>query len=146
MRKFLFFALALVAGVLAFTSCENNGGNALVGTWSRDTEKDASGWYETQILTFSSNNGFFFEGIQHNPERPDVNSAMLFEGTYEIKGDIATVHYLKHGWRYDGQAEWVQGFEPHDEKIKFNIDGNKLTIIRYYGEEHQNEPEVFTKQ
>ena len=71
---------------------------------------------------------------------------MLFEGTYEIKGDIVTVHYTNHGWRYESQTEWVPGFEGHDENIKFSIDGNKLTIIRYYGEEEQADPEVFTKE
>jgi len=145
MKKYLFLAIALVAGALAFTSCEKKGADALVGTWSRDTEKDGSGWYETQILTFGDKGEFYFQGIQHDPERPDVNSAMLFEGTYEINKDIATVHYLKHGWSYDGQTEWVP-FDPHDEQIKFSIDGKQLTIIRYYGEEYPNDPEVFIKQ
>lgn len=146
MKKFFIFAIALVVSVLTFTSCEKNGGNALVGTWSRDTQADASGWYETQILTFKANNGYFFQGIQHDPERPDVNSAMLFEGTYEIKGDIVTVHYTNHGWSYGDQTEWVPDWEGRDEIIKFSIDGKSLTIIRNYGEDYQNDPEVFTKQ
>ena len=146
MKKIIIFAIALVASVMTFTSCEKNSGNALVGTWSRDTEKDGNGWYETQILTFTAKNGFSYEGIQHNPENPDAQSAMLFEGTYEIKGDIATIHYTAHGWSYDGRTEWVPNWEGHDENVKFSIDGKQLTIIRYYGEEYQNEPEVFTKQ
>ena len=146
MRKILFFALALVAGVLAFTACENNGGNALVGTWSRDTEKDGSGWYETQTLIFDGNNGFVFQGQQHDPDHPDQKNIMLMEGKYEIAGDIITVHYLKHGWNHDGQVEYITGWEGYDEKMKYSISGKSLTVIRNYGEGYQNDPEVFTKQ
>lgn len=45
-----------------------------------------------------------------------------------------------------GEIEWVPGWEGQEEKIKYSIDGKKLTIIRNYGEEHPNDPEVFTKQ
>ena len=71
---------------------------------------------------------------------------MLLEGTYELDGDIINAHFLKHGWNHNGEIEYIPGWEGYDEKIKFSIDGKKLTIIRNYGEEHPNEPEVFTKQ
>ncbi len=145
MKKILFFALALVAGVVAFTSCEKKNGNALIGKWSYDTEKDASGYYETQTLIIGEKE-FAFQGQQHNPQNPDFIAIMLLEGTYELDGDIINVHFLKHGWSYNGEVEYIPGWEGYDEKIKYSIDGNKLTIIRNYGEDYQNDPEVFTKQ
>lgn len=146
MRKFFIFAIALVAGVLAFTSCENNNANGLVGTWSRDSEKTPTGFYETQTLIIDGHNGFQFQAQQHDPEHPDFIAIMLMDGKYEVKGDIITVHYERHGWNYNGEVEYIPGWEGYDEKIKYSIDGNKLTIIRNYGEDYQNDPEVFTKQ
>ncbi len=146
MKKILFFAFALVATALAFTACDNNGGNPLVGTWSRDTDKDASGWYETHTLIIDANNGFVFQGEQHDPAQPDMKNIMLMEGKYELNKDIITVHYLKHGWNHNGQVEYITGWEGYDEIIKYSIEGKKLTIIRNYGDEHPNDPEVFTKK
>ena len=146
MKKILFFAIALVASAMVFTACEKNNANALVGTWSRDTQKDASGYYETMTLIFNNDNGFVFQGQQHYPQNPDAIAIMILEGKYEINGDIATVHYQKHGWNHGEGAEYIPDWEGYDEKIKFSIDGKKLTIIRNYGEEYQNDPEVYTKQ
>lgn len=145
MKKILFFAIALVVTALAFTACEKNGASALVGTWSRDTEKDASGYYETQTLIIGEKD-FAFHGQQHDPAHPDFIAIMLLEGTYELDGDVINAHYLRHGWNHNGEIEYIPGWEGYDEKIKFSIDGKKLTIIRNYGEDYQNEPEVFTKQ
>jgi len=145
MKKILFFAIALVASALVFTSCEKNGASALVGTWSRDTEKDAGGWYETQTLIINAKD-FVFQGQQHDPEHPDSKDIMLMEGNYDLDGDVIIAHYLRHGWNHNGQIEYVPNWETFDEKIKYSIDGKQLTIIRYYGEDYQADPEVFTKQ
>lgn len=145
MKKFFIFAFALVASAMVFTSCEKNGASALVGTWSKDTERDASGYYETQTLIIGEKD-FAFHGQQHGPQNPDFIAIMLLEGTYELDGDIINAHFLKHGWNHNGVIEYITGWEGYDEKIKFSIDGKKLTIIRNYGEDYQNEPEVFTKQ
>ena len=67
MRKFFIFAIALVASALVFTSCENNNANGLVGTWSRDSEKTPTGFYETQTLIIDGHNGFQFQAQQHDP-------------------------------------------------------------------------------
>ena len=145
MRKILFFAFALVVTALAFTACEKNGASALVGTWSRDTEKDASGYYETQTLIINEKD-FVFQNQQHNPEFPKSVDIMLMEGNYDLEGDVIIAHFLRHGWNHDGEIEYVPGWEGFDERIKYAIDGKKLTIIRYYGEEYQADPEVFTKE
>ena len=41
MKKFLFFAIALVAGALAFTSCDKKVDSPLVGTWEYITDPAA---------------------------------------------------------------------------------------------------------
>lgn len=154
MKKILFLAFALVASTLVFTSCDNNKKKdepsdptkQLVGTWSRDTEGDASGYYETQTLIIDANNAFAFNGQQHYPDNPDVIAIMLLEGTYEVSGDIITVHFKKHGWNHNGEIEYIPEWEGYDEKMKFSVVGKELTLIRNYGEEYQGEPEIYTKQ
>jgi len=154
MKKILFFAFALVASALVFTSCDNNKkkdepsdpAKQLVGTWSRDTEGDASGYYETQTLIIDANNAFAFNGQQHYPDNPDVIAIMLLEGTYEVSGDIITVHFKKHGWNHNGEIEYIPEWEGYDEKMKYTVSGKELTLIRNYGEEYQGEPEIYTKQ
>lgn len=154
MKKILFFAFALVASALVFVACDNNKKKdepsdptkQLVGTWSRDTEGDASGYYETQTLIIDANNAFAFNGQQHYPDNPDVIAIMLLEGTYEVSGDIITVHFEKHGWNHNGEIEYIPEWEGYDEKMKFSVVGKELTLIRNYGEEYQGEPEIYTKQ
>ena len=148
MKKILFFAIALVAGALAFTSCEGNDPqNAIIGEWSYDAPAWESGYYDEFVAIFNEDGTFQLRDYGHEgPGAPRNNSFNYFEGTYSIKGDIVNAHFSGHGWYFGDEKNPVSSFEPWDEKIKYSIDGNKLTLIRYYGEDYQAEPEVYTKQ
>lgn len=128
MKKFLFFAFALVASVLAFTSCEgNNADNPLVGTWEYDDGNSIL------TVTFTADYKFDFRDYVYHDKSKDCN---YFEGTYSIKGDIATAHVTGHGWYYDGEKNPVPNWEPEDEQMKFKVEGNQLTLTRFYGEDY----------
>lgn len=145
MRKILFFAFALVAGVVAFTSCEKKNGNALIGKWSFDTEKTQGGYYETQSVIFEENGNFIFQAVQH-PEDPQAfNFVMVMEGTYKVHGEFITVHFTKHGWDHGDGMEYIPGWEPYDDEMKYAISGKQLTLTRNYGEDYASE-ETYTKQ
>ena len=149
MKKVLFFAMALVAGVVAFTSCEGNDPqNAIIGEWSYDAPAwDEGGYYDEFVAIFNEDGSFQLRDYGHEgPGAPRNNSFNYFEGTYSIKGDIVNAHFSGHGWYYGDEKYPVSSFDPWDEKIKYSIDGNTLTLIRYYGEDYQGEPEVYTKQ
>ena len=136
MRKFFIFAFALVASALALTSCENNTDNPLVGTWDYNTENDILS------VIFKANNSCEFRDYVYGDKSKDCN---YFEGTYTINGDIITAHITGHGWYYDGVKEPVVGWEPEDEKMKYSINGNTLTLTRYYGEDYAF-TNTYTKQ
>ena len=44
-----------------------------------------------------------------------------------------------------GQTKYYDEFEPNDERMKFSLTGNKLTLTREYGTDYAWE-EVYTKQ
>lgn len=146
MRKLFYLAIALVTCVLAFTSCnENKANNPLVGTWSYQTTPTESGWYSRYEAIFTEDYKFEARDYAFGPEATEAHDCNYMAGKYEIAGDVATIHYQSHGWIHDGQRDPVQGFEPYDERVHFEISGNTLTVIRYYGTDDAR-TEVYTKQ
>ena len=134
MKKILFFAIALIAGALAFTSCEKDN-NALVGTWE---------FHRTDVphflqVNFTADYKLDFREYMED----DIYNTM--EGTYEIKDDVFTAHYTRHGWNYGEGVEYIPDWESYDEQVKFAIKENQLTLIRYYGTDDAY-TEVYTKK
>lgn len=128
MRKFFIFAIALVASVLAFTSCNgNNPNNPLVGTWE---------FHRDDVPHFTQVN-FTADGKVDYREYMEQNIYNTMEGTYTIKGDTYSAHFTRHGWNYGEGVEWIPGWdeEGYDDYAKFSISGDKLTIIHLYGTE-----------
>lgn len=139
MKKILFFAIALVAGALAFTSCDSKKDNIdspLVGTWRYQTPPAPdSGWYGVYIFTFKANGTFSLIDEAHAPGSEEMHDGFIWEGPYEIKDDIITIHKDKMGELHGDKIEYYTDYEPSDEKIKFALNGNKLTLTRDYGTE-----------
>ena len=113
MRKILFFALALVAGVLAFTSCkkDKNGAddpstssNPLCGTWryKSDPAPD-SGWYCVYTFEFKADGTFSFLDQAFAPGAKDQHDGFITRGSYEIKDDVITLHKEKKGELRNGE-------------------------------------------
>ena len=144
MRKFLFFALALVAGVLAFTSCDKKDkiDSPLVGTWFAADE--AQDYYYT----------FGADGTYHRIEDYFMNGRdvvahehIVGKGTYTVNGDIVTAKIQSIKVYMDGsdQGDPFDEFWPSEEQMKFKVEGNKLTLTHEVGTEYEWE-QTLTKK
>ena len=122
MKKILFFAFALVASVLAFTSCEGKDtGDVLTGTWAYNVEaKQTGGVYE--CVTFSGKDAFAFERCIYNANGSIHVGPDKLVGTYVIEGNTftATMHY-------EGDEQ------QHVNKYEFAIEGKTLTATLIEG-------------
>lgn len=138
MKKFFIFAIALVAGVLAFTSCNgNDASNPLVGTWKHIEEKGDI--RSEQKVTFEGNNNFSYSDYMYMSGQ--VHYGHIFKGTYKINGDEVNIHYTGFSGTNDGvHMEEQTDFQPYDEWFKYSINGNTLTITR------GDYTETYTKQ
>lgn len=133
MRKILFFAIALVAGALAFTSCEdgNKVNNPLVGTWRHQTEPaEDSGWFSVCLYTFNNDGTFASYDYAYGPgaDLSKPHDGFVRKGTYEIKDDIITLHCEKYGQVHEGTEEFYEDGQPMDETVKFRLDGSTLYL------------------
>ncbi len=144
MRKFFIFAFALVASVLAFTSCEGNKiDSPIVGTWAQIHEDmedfitfDGKGNY-----TFIENYYFYDQETGKKIEIPHEH--IVIKGSFKIDGDIITVHNDTETISMDGGPAQEIEWEPYDEQMKFSINGNTLHLIRDYGTEYPYEQEFY---
>ena len=119
MKKTFLFALALAAGVLAFTSCnkKNNIDSPIVGTWMRVAgESD------------------FFHTFGE-------------DGTFKIDGDVidATLNSILVYMDGSKDGDPFDEFWPMNEKLKFSLKGDYLTLIHNAGTEEEW-PELLLKQ
>ena len=138
MKKILFFAIALVASALAFTSCNgNNPNDPLVGTWKYIEENGDI--RSEQKVKFEGNNNFSYSDYMYMSGQ--VHYGHILKGTYKINGDEVNIHYTGFSWTNDGEhMEEQTDFQPYDEWFKYSINGNTLTIIR------GDNTETYTKQ
>ena len=143
MRKFLFFAFALVACVLAFTSCNKKDkdiDSPIVGTWSI-IEPDMD-----YFITFDGKGNYTYINDYYMYGRDAVpHEHVVIKGSFTVDGDIITVHNDSETISMDGgPAEEIE-WEPYDEQMKYSINGNTLHLVREYGTEYSWE-EDWTKQ
>ena len=146
MKKFFIFAIALVASVLAFTSCEGNKiDSPIIGTWAQ-IEEDME-----YFITFDGKgnytyiNNYYFYDQETGVKIPTPHEHVVIKGSFKIDGDIITVHNDTETISMDGgPAESIE-WEPYDEQMKFSISGNTLHLVRGYGSEYSWE-EDWTKQ
>ena len=138
MRKFLFFALAQVAGALAFTSCDNGNSvdSPLVGKWFTQPAEDL---YDE--ITFDGKGNYvavedYYFYDDAGKLIPTPHEHVVIKGSYTIDGDIATVHQTSQTISMDGgKAENIE-WEPTDEQMKFKVEGKTLTLTRNYGTDY----------
>lgn len=141
MRKFFIFAIALVASVLALTSCEGNKiDSPIVGTWAQ-TSDDMD-----YFITFDGKGNYTYINDYYMYGREVVpHEHVVIKGSFKIDGDIITVHNDTETISMDGGPAREIEWEPYDEQMKFSISGNTLHLIRDYGSEYSWE-EDWTKQ
>ena len=146
MKKFLFFALALVASVLAFVSCDKKDSkkneptiqSPLVGTWF------ASEGSNDYFYTFNSD-GSYQRVMDYymNGRAVVAHEHIVGDGSYQIENDIVTVKIDTIRISMDGGPFGpFPGFWPAQEKIKFKVEGNKLSLIRDYGTASESTEEL----
>ena len=124
MRKFLVFALVLVAGVLAFTSCEKKDvDNPLVGTWVYEDGEEGD-FHFKHTVTIGAQNDFEYT-LKALYSEENVHFGYTWDGDYVINGDTVTVHFQHMTWHQNWDEE---NFEVHTEKFVYVIDGNKMTL------------------
>ena len=133
MKKILFFALALVAGVVAFTSCDNNKiSSPIVGTWG-ESDGDIDEFY-----TFNSNGTLQrIEDYYMYGRETVAHEHIVANGTFQIKGDVVEVTLLSIYVYMDGstKGEDFGDFWPRQESMKFKVEGETLTLIHNYDTE-----------
>jgi len=115
-KSILFIAAVLVGAVMTFglSSCDNKGGNPLVGTWKYSTE------YAHYTYVFDETN-FTFTDTNDTDTKID-------QGTYELNQAECTgvLHYKTTTFKGDGQN---QSF-PNEENLRFKyeIKDKSLTL------------------
>ena len=141
MKKFFIFAIALVASVLALTSCEGNKiDSPIVGTWAQ-TSDDMD-----FFITFDGKGNYTYINDYYMYGRDAVpHEHVVIKGSFKIDGDIITVHNDTETISMDGGPAREIEWEPYDEQMKFSISGNTLHLVRGYGSEYSWE-EDWTKQ
>ena len=138
MKKILFLALVLVAGIAAFTSCKKKEKNEIdspiVGTWKRVTA-DSDFFY-----TFKSNGDYpRIEDYYMNGRQVVAHEHIVGDGTFKINGDVVDANIITILCYMDGSetGDPFADFWPMNEKMKFSIEGNYLTLVHNAGTEEE---------
>lgn len=146
MKKFFIFALALVAGVMAFTSCNKKDGNEptiqspLVGTWF------ASEGPNDYFYTFNSD-GSYQRVMDYymNGRALVAHEHIVGDGSYTFANDIVSTKLDAIRISMDGGPFGpFPDFWPAQEKMKFKVEGDKLTLTHDFGTADER-TEVLTK-
>ena len=144
MRKILFFAFVLVAGVLAFTSCKKKDkiDSPIVGTWMR-----AAG--ESDFFYTFGEDGTYqrIEDYYMNGRDVVAHEHIVGDGTFKIDGDVidATLNSVLVYMDGSKDGDDFSEFWPKNEKLKFSLKGDYLTLIHNAGTEEEW-PELLLKQ
>ena len=146
MRKTFLFALALVASVLAFVACDKKDkqkdepavSSPIAGTWfSSDVEND-------YFYTFNTDGSYQrIMDYYMNGRAVVAHEHIVADGSYQIENDIVTVKIDTIRISMDGGPFGpFPDFWPAQEKIKFKVEGNKLSLIRDYGTASESTEEL----
>ena len=150
MRKTLFFAFALAASVLAFVACDKKDKqkeepivenlNPILGTWfASDIEND-------YFYTFNSD-GSYQRVMDYymNGRAVVAHEHIVGDGSYTFENDIVTTKLDSIRISMDGGSFGpFPDFWPAEEKMKFKVEGDKLTLTHDY-ESGDAWTEVLTK-
>lgn len=143
MKKYLFIAFALVASVLAFTSCNKKETveSPIVGTWMRVAgESDF-------FYTFGEDGTYQrIEDYYMNGRDVVAHEHIVGDGNFTVNGDIVTANIQSILVYMDGsdKGDPFDDFWPSKETMKFSVNGNTLTLIHNY-ETEDEWTEILTK-
>ena len=136
MKKILFFALALVAGVLAFTSCNNNDPKHPLQNIKFVCDYPQRGdlfWQES--MYFGTGEAFEYAFVAYSDEaHTKAVSGDGATGTYEIQDEYIDLHYKK-GYLYEGSSKKeISAYQPRDERVYYTLKDDVLTLTFNKGE------------
>ena len=146
MKKTFLFAFALVASVLAFVSCDKKDkqsdeptiSSPIAGTWF------ASNGENDYFYTFNTDGSYQrIMDYYMNGRAVVAHEHIVADGSYQIENDIVTVKIDTIRISMDGGPFGpFPDFWPAQEKIKFKVEGNKLSLIRDYGTASESTEEL----
>lgn len=126
MKKILFFAIALVAGALAFTSCNKKEVNPLIGTWTATVDRDWS------IIEYT----LIFEETNYSLSDKNNVDTKIEKGTYELneKEGTGVLHQKTVTFISEVQNETFPNEEDHP--FTYSINDKTLNITIDSDEDH----------
>jgi len=136
MKKTLLFAFVLVASMLAFVSCKKDKKNdpvidsPIVGTWMSSTA-DTDDFY-----TFTAAGKYQrVEDYYMNGRNVVAHEHIVGDGFFNLDGEFVSATIATLLVYMDGSLDGddFADFWPAQEKMKFSVSGNELTLIHEYG-------------
>ena len=127
MKKFFYFAIALVACALAFTSCNQKIDSPLVGWWSAGTYVVDETTHQERAarndLNFIDNGQF-----QQNLYYDGTFDGLYAMGTWSVKDNKVTIRKNTSGTINNNNFVADPSFEPYTEVYTWRIEGHYLYL------------------
>lgn len=144
MKKYFFFAIALVASALAFTSCETKIESPLVGGWSHrgilnEIDLTTGSAVEREVLysLHFFDNGEFQHSIYYYDSKGYVTSdGYVKRGTWSVKDNKVTIRTEKSGKIRNNEFIYDSSFKPTTDEATWRIEDHYLHLI-YASDGHE---------
>lgn len=136
MKKYFYFAIALVVCALAFTSCNPKIDSPLVGWWSASTyvvdETTQQERAARNDLNFIDNGQF-----QQNLYYQGTFDGLYAMGTWAVNGNKVTISKTSSGTINNNNFVNDPTFKPYTEEYTWRIEGHYLYLKTADGEEYE---------
>jgi hypothetical protein len=136
MKKYFYFAIALVVCALACTSCNQKIDSPLVGWWSASTYVVDETTHQERAarndLNFIDNGQF-----QQNLYYQGTFDGLYAMGTWAVNGNKVTISKTSSGTINNNNFVNDYTFKPYTEEYTWRIEGHYLYLKTADGEEYQ---------
>ena len=144
MKKYFFFAIALVASALAFTSCETKIESPLVGGWSHrgilnEIDLTTGSAVEREVLYslhFFDNGEFQHSIYYYNSEGYVTSDGYVKRGNWSVKDNKVTIRTEKSGKIRNKEFVFDSSFKPTTDEATWRIEDHYLYLI-YASDGHE---------
>ena len=127
MKKYFYFAIALVACALAFASCNPKIDSPLVGWWSAGTYVVDETTHQERAARNDLNfidNGQFQQNLYYN----GTFDGLYAIGTWSVKGNKVTISKSTSGTISNNDFIPDSSFKPYTEDYTWRIEGHYLYL------------------
>lgn len=144
MKKYFFFAIALVACALAFTSCDTKIESPLVGGWNHRgilTEIDLTTGSEVErevlySLHFFDNGEFQHSIYYYDSEGYTTSDGYVKRGKWSVKDNKVTIRTEQSGKIRNKEFIFDSSFKPSTDEATWRIEDHYLYLI-YASDGHE---------